>query len=173
LPVVLEGADAQFDDLVAIGIGPRGFDIHDSGDELRRAIRWVVFGLRFQPTSNPIIAALDERSSHLFERRFHVPDIENTRAVCNRYGLKGFEACNRSHPKICPLLRKHKPELRDGEEKQSVTVTNHPLWPLQKQPIGAAAAKLSLNPFSVEDLALMQHIREVMPEVRSGERALA
>src|SRR5215471_11942847 len=75
LPVVLEGADAQFDDLVAIGIGPRGFDIHDSGDELWGAIRWVVFGLRFQPTTNPIIAALDERSSHLFERRFHVTDI--------------------------------------------------------------------------------------------------
>ena len=75
LPIVLEGADAQFDNLVAIGIGSRGFDIHDSGDELRRAIRRVVLGLRFQPTTNPIIAALDERSSHLFERRFHVTDI--------------------------------------------------------------------------------------------------
>src|SRR5215472_6537924 len=77
LSVVLEGADAQFDNLVAIRAGSRGLDIHDSGDELRGAIRWVVFGLRFQPTTNPIIAALDERSSHLFECRFHGADIAN------------------------------------------------------------------------------------------------
>ena len=75
LPVVLEGADAQFDDLVAVGIGPGGFYIHDGGDELWRVVRRVVFGQRLQPTGNPVIAALDERLSHLFECRFHVADI--------------------------------------------------------------------------------------------------
>src|SRR6516165_1520814 len=75
LPIVLEEADAQFDNLVAIGVGSRCFDIYDSGDELRGAIMRVVFGLRFQPTTNPIIAAFGKRSSHLFECRFHVAHI--------------------------------------------------------------------------------------------------
>jgi hypothetical protein len=60
LTVVFEEADADFDDLVAIGIRAGGLDIHDSGDELVTAIGWVVFGLRLQPTRDPILATLDE-----------------------------------------------------------------------------------------------------------------
>ena len=40
LTVVFEEADAEFDDLVAIGVGAGGFHIHDSGDELWAVIWW-------------------------------------------------------------------------------------------------------------------------------------
>jgi hypothetical protein len=32
LTVILEEADAEFDDLVTIGVGARGFDIYDGGE---------------------------------------------------------------------------------------------------------------------------------------------
>ena len=44
LTFVLEQADAELDDLVAVWVGAGGLDIHDGGDELWAAIRWVVFG---------------------------------------------------------------------------------------------------------------------------------
>jgi AAA ATPase domain len=92
LTVIFEEADPEFDDLVAIGVGAGGFDIHDGGDELWTAIGWVVFGLRLQPTADAIIAALDERPGHLFERRFHFADIDNLKAVFKRseHRLSGF-----------------------------------------------------------------------------------
>jgi hypothetical protein len=39
LTVIFEEADAEFDDLVAIGVRAGGFHIHDGGDEL-----WTVIG---------------------------------------------------------------------------------------------------------------------------------
>ena len=63
LAVILEEVDPQFDNSVAVGVSSGGFDIRDSSDQLWGVIGWVVLGLRFQPTSNPIIAALDERSA--------------------------------------------------------------------------------------------------------------
>jgi hypothetical protein len=77
LTVIFEVADAQLDDLVAIGIGAGGFDIYDGGDEFWTVIVWVVFGLRFQPTGDTVIAALDERPSHLFQRVPHLADVPN------------------------------------------------------------------------------------------------
>src|SRR5689334_16710948 len=41
LTLIFEEADAEFADLVAIGIGGGGFHIHDSGDELWAVIRPV------------------------------------------------------------------------------------------------------------------------------------
>ena len=75
LTVIFEKADAEFDDLVAIRIGAGRLDIHDSGDELGAVIGWVVFGLGLQPTGNTIIAALDERLNHLFERIPNLADV--------------------------------------------------------------------------------------------------
>ena len=60
LMVIFEDADAVLDDFVAGGAYASGLDIHDSGYELGTGIGWVIFGLRFQPTGNTIIAALDE-----------------------------------------------------------------------------------------------------------------
>jgi hypothetical protein len=46
LTVIFEEADAELDDLVAIGIGAGGFHIHDGGDELWTVIGWVIFSRR-------------------------------------------------------------------------------------------------------------------------------
>src|SRR5882757_9333363 len=75
LTVVFEEADAEFDNSVAIGTGAGGFYIYNGSNEFRNVVGWVVFGLRLQSTGDTIVAALDERASHLFERRFHVADI--------------------------------------------------------------------------------------------------
>jgi len=77
LTVIFEEADAKFDDPVGIGIRTGGFHIHDGDDELWTVIGWVVFGLRLQPTGNTIIAALDERAGHLFQRIPHLADVPN------------------------------------------------------------------------------------------------
>jgi hypothetical protein len=42
---VFEEGDAEFDDLVTIGVRTGGFDIHDCGDELWTSIGRMVFGL--------------------------------------------------------------------------------------------------------------------------------
>jgi len=47
LTVILEEADAEFDDLVTIGVGARGFDIYDGGDDFWTVIGWVVLGLSY------------------------------------------------------------------------------------------------------------------------------
>jgi hypothetical protein len=83
LTVILEEADAELDELVAIGIGAGGFHVHDSGDELWNVIGRVVFGQEPQPTGDAIIAALDERAGHLFQRVLHVGGIANSTAVFN------------------------------------------------------------------------------------------
>ena len=44
LAVIFEEADAKFDDLVVVGVGAGGLDIHDGGDELWNIIGWMVFG---------------------------------------------------------------------------------------------------------------------------------
>src|ERR1700758_3135704 len=41
LAVIFEEADAEFDDLVGIGIGAGGLDIHDGGDKLWNLVGWV------------------------------------------------------------------------------------------------------------------------------------
>jgi hypothetical protein len=74
LTVIFEGANPEFDDFVAIGVGAGSFDIHHGGDELWNVVGRVVFGLSVQSTGYAITAALDERSGHLFESRFHVGD---------------------------------------------------------------------------------------------------
>ena len=43
----------------------------------------MVFDLWLQPTCDPIIAALDERPDHLFQRVLHVGGITNSTAVFN------------------------------------------------------------------------------------------
>jgi len=90
LTVVFEEADPEFDDLVAIGIGAGGFYIHDGGDELWAAIGWVVFRPRLQPTADAILAALDERPSHLFQRVPHRADVPN-RLLSQRSTRQGAE----------------------------------------------------------------------------------
>ena len=77
LTVIFEKADPEFDDLVTIRIRAGGFHIHDSGDQLGTVIGWVVFGLGLQPTGDPILAALDERAGHLFQRISHLADVPN------------------------------------------------------------------------------------------------
>jgi hypothetical protein len=42
LTVILEEADAEFDDLVEIGVGARSFDIYDGGDEFGNVVWWVI-----------------------------------------------------------------------------------------------------------------------------------
>src|SRR6516225_9331517 len=81
LTVVFEQADAEFDDFVAIGVGAGGFYIHDASNEFGNIVGCVVFGLRPQSTADTIIAALDERPSHLFECLFHAADIAPVAAV--------------------------------------------------------------------------------------------
>jgi hypothetical protein len=83
LTVIFEQADAEFDDLVALGIDAGRLDIHDGGDELWAVIGWVVFGLRLQPTGDTILAALDERSGHLFERVLHTADMAKSKIAFN------------------------------------------------------------------------------------------
>jgi hypothetical protein len=83
LTVIFEQADAEFDDLVALGIDAGRLDIHDGGDELWAVIGWVVFGPRLQPTGDTILAALDERSGHLFERVLHTADMAKSKIAFN------------------------------------------------------------------------------------------
>jgi len=83
LTVIFEQADAEFDNHVAIEVGAGGFHIRDGGDELWTAIGQVEFGLWLQPTDDTIIAALDERSGHLFQRVIHVGGIANSTFVFN------------------------------------------------------------------------------------------
>jgi hypothetical protein len=56
---------------------------YDGGDELWAVIGWVVFGLRLQPTGDTIIAALDERPGHLFERVLHTADMAKCKIAFN------------------------------------------------------------------------------------------
>ena len=72
---ILEHTHAEFDDLVVLGIGAGGLDIDDGRDELRIVVRRMVFGSRLEPTNDAVIAALDQRISHLFERGVHLADI--------------------------------------------------------------------------------------------------
>jgi hypothetical protein len=83
LTVIFEEADAKLDDFVAIGIDAGGLDIHDGSDELWAVIGWVVFGLWLQPTGDTILAALDERSGHLFERVLHTADMAKSKIAFN------------------------------------------------------------------------------------------
>ena len=83
LTVIFEEADAEFDDLVAIGIGAGGLRIHDGGDELWTVIGRVVFRPRLQPTGDTIVAALDERPGHLFERVLHTADMAKSKIAFN------------------------------------------------------------------------------------------
>jgi hypothetical protein len=68
---------------------PRGYyrtghlDIHDGSDELWASIGRMVFGLWLQPTGDTIIAALDERSGHLFERVLHTADMAKSKIAFN------------------------------------------------------------------------------------------
>src|SRR5262245_35206511 len=79
LLVILEQANPEFDDFVGIRVRAGRFDIYDRGDEFRGVIGRIVLGLRLQPTGDTVITAVDERSSHLFERRFHVADVLDSR----------------------------------------------------------------------------------------------
>jgi hypothetical protein len=45
LTFILEEADAELDDLVALGVGAGSFDIHDGSDKLWPVIGRMVFGL--------------------------------------------------------------------------------------------------------------------------------
>ena len=83
LAIIFEEADAEFDNPVAIGVDAGGLHIHDSGDELWAVICLVVFGFWLQPTGNTIIAALDERAGHLFERVLHTADMAKSKIAFN------------------------------------------------------------------------------------------
>ena len=63
--------------LSTIGVGAGGFDIYDGGDEFGNVVWWMIFGLGLQPTGDTIVAALDERAGHLFQRIPHLADVPN------------------------------------------------------------------------------------------------
>jgi hypothetical protein len=63
--------------------GPEKWDARSGKTTNPSPLGWVVFGVWLQPTCDPIIAALDERPDHLFQRVLHVGGIANSTAVFN------------------------------------------------------------------------------------------
>jgi DNA polymerase III epsilon subunit-like protein len=80
------GTNPDRDKIIEFGICPFEYNRQNrriyrvlGGVELWAAIRWVVCGRSFQPIGDAIVAALNERPGHPFERVSHVGGMMDSR----------------------------------------------------------------------------------------------